>query len=228
MTRPSKPRKTPAPGPSGTGGKTVSVMRTVRLTAWLAVLAVAFVAGVMWMSNLLNRDLGAGGTARPVAVSIGGPFTLTDTTGRRVSEADLAGKPTAMFFGYTFCPDVCPTTLSEATQWLAALGPDGDRLRVVFVSVDPGRDTPDHLRTYLGAFDPRIQGWSGTEAELDKVKSAYRVFVRKVERPDGQYLIDHTATVYLLDAGGRFAGTIAYGEAADSALGKLRRLLAGG
>ncbi|MBL8573628.1 MAG: SCO family protein [Hyphomicrobiaceae bacterium] len=218
-----KPKK-PLPQPVKSAP---SLLRTVRLTAWVAVLAVAFVAGVMWMSNLLNRDLSGTGGARPAAIGIGGAFTLTDTNGKRVSEADLAGRPTVLFFGYTFCPDVCPTTLTEATQWLTALGKDADKLRVVFVSVDPGRDTPETLKTYLTAFDPRIQGWSGTEAEIAQLKTAYRVFVRKVERPGGEYLIDHTATVYLLDASGTFAGTIAYGEATDTAMAKLKRLIGG-
>ena len=167
----------------------------------------------------------AGGEMKPVA-GVGGAFTLTDQHGRRFTEADLLGKPTAMFFGYTFCPDVCPTTLLEVEGWMRELGADADRLRVVFVTVDPERDTAEKLATYLANFDPRFIGLSGSRAEIDRIVKAYRVVARKVDNPGGDYTMDHTAAVYLLDAQGRFVAIVNFQEATDKALIKVRRLIA--
>lgn len=192
-------------------------MATLRWILWGLVAVVAIALGALYAMR------GAGGPP-PVASALGGAFTLANVAGGRFTEADLKGKATALFFGFTNCPDVCPTTLTEATTWLEALGPDADKLRVVFVTIDPERDTADHLKLYLSSFDPRMIGLTGTQAEIDAVKKAYRVFARKV--PTGtDYTMDHTATVYLLDATGEFAGTIGYQEAKDTALEKLRRLI---
>ncbi|TBW34499.1 SCO family protein [Siculibacillus lacustris] len=161
---------------------------------------------------------------RPVS-GIGGPFAMVDQQGRPFTEADLKGRATAMFFGYTYCPDVCPTTLLEASQWMAQLGADAERFRVVFVTVDPERDTPAKLAEYLGSFDPRFVGLSGDRAATDKILAAYRVFARKVEGKDGDYTMDHTAATYLLDAEGRFVGVINFQEPTDKALAKIRNLI---
>lgn len=163
---------------------------------------------------------------KPIA-GMGGPFSLVDQHGRPFTEASFAGKPTLLFFGYTFCPDVCPTTLLEAGMWMQALGADADRLRVVFVSVDPERDTPEKLATYLSSFDPRFLGLSGSRAEVDRAIKAWRVYARKVEGKGGDYTMDHTASVYLLDAQGRLVGLIKFQEAQDKALALLRKLLQG-
>ncbi|MER2604560.1 MAG: SCO family protein [Siculibacillus sp.] len=164
---------------------------------------------------------------KPVA-GIGGPFSLIDQNGGTFTEASLQGRPTLLFFGYTFCPDVCPTTLLEAETWMKELGADADRLRVVFVSVDPERDTPEKLKVYLSNFDPRFIGLSGSRAETDRVIKAWRVVARKVDNPGSDYTMDHTAAVYLLDAQGRFVGIINFQEATDKAMAKIRRLLAAG
>lgn len=156
---------------------------------------------------------------------MGGPFQLVDQDGRKVTEADLRGKPTLMFFGFTFCPEVCPTTLTELTGWLKALGPDADRLNVVFVSVDPERDTPAQLKTYLSNFDPRIRGLTGTPEQVAQAAKAYRVYYRKVPVEGGEYTMDHSSMIYLFDKDGGFVEPIGYGEAGDRAMAKVRKLL---
>jgi protein SCO1 len=159
------------------------------------------------------------------AAAIGGPFSLTDQDGRAVTERDLLGRPTAIFFGFTFCPEVCPTTLANLSAWLKALGPDGDRLNVVFVTIDPARDTPARLKAYLSAFDPRIRGLTGSDQAIAKVADEYRVYYRKVPLDGGGYTMDHSSAIYLMDASGRFTGPIAYGAPAGQGLASLRRLL---
>ena len=158
--------------------------------------------------------------------AIGGAFSLQDTKGGTVTEKDLSGKPTLLFFGYTYCPDVCPTTLYEASNWLQKLGPDGDRIQIFFVTVDPQRDTRDHLASYMSAFDPRIVGLTGSAAEIDTIVAAYHAYAERTEGGDADsYLINHTASVYLLGKDGQFVDTIAYREDEAEALAKLRYLL---
>jgi protein SCO1/2 len=158
---------------------------------------------------------------------IGGPFTLTTQTGAKLSDTDLKGRPFAVVFGFTRCPEVCPTTLWEMTQAFKALGPDADKLRMLFISVDPTRDTPEFLARYLQSFDKHITGLTGTEAEIAAVGREYRIYYEKVPTEDGDYTMNHTATIFLMDAEGQFSGTIAYGEDMDMRLRKLRRLIGG-
>lgn len=198
----------------------MKALRIIRYVAWGAVAIVAIALGyVAWHWQE------AGGMDRIAATSIGGPFTLTDQHGDTVTEAALKGHPSALFFGYTFCPDVCPTTLFEISGWLEKLGPDADKLGVYFVSVDPERDTQETLAEYLSAFDPRITGLTGTSEAVAEIIKGYRVFARKVPLDGGGYIMDHTATVYLLDSDGNFTGTIDYQEDPEVALKKLRRLV---
>jgi protein SCO1/2 len=159
------------------------------------------------------------------AAAIGGPFTLTDQRGETVTEASLKGHASAMFFGYTFCPDVCPTTLSDLSLLLEKLGPDGDKLKVYFVTVDPERDTRDQLASYLQAFDQRVVGLTGSREQVDSMLKAYRVYSQKVPGDGDAYTMDHTAAVYLLDGEGRLTGTLDYQEAEKTALPKLKRLV---
>ena len=198
----------------------------LRLLAWaaIAVLVGGFVAvAISWYQGGSTGD-DDGLLPTPLA-SIGGPFELIDTEGRTVTDSDLLGKPRAMFFGYTYCPDVCPTTLWEASQWLEALGKDAEKLRFVYVTVDPERDTPQQMKEYLRAFDKRIIGLSGSREQIDRIIKAYRVYARRVEMEGGDYSMDHTASVYLMNAKGEFVGTIAYRENTESAIRKLRRLI---
>jgi protein SCO1 len=121
------------------------------------------------------------------SVSIGGPFELVDQDGHAITDKTVSGRPSVIFFGYTSCPDVCPTTLMDLSNWLKALGPLADKLNVLFISVDPDRDTPAHLRDYLSSFDPRIRGLTGTDAQVAAVAKEYRVYYRRLEEKDGAY-----------------------------------------
>ncbi|TAD90035.1 MAG: SCO family protein [Alphaproteobacteria bacterium] len=162
------------------------------------------------------------------SAAIGGRFNLTDEDGRAFSSDSLAGRPFALYFGFTHCPDVCPTSMSDMARLLEALGPAAAEFRVYFVSVDPERDTPELLRTYTDLFHPRLIGLTGTADEIRHVARLYHAFYAKVPTGAGDYTMDHTATIYLMAPDGRFAGTIAYGESDATALEKLRRLVGRG
>ena len=156
---------------------------------------------------------------------IGGPFTLVDDTGATVTEKTLAAKPYAMYFGYTFCPDVCPTTLFDLSRWIQKLGPDADKLNYVFVTVDPERDTVQSMHAYLSSFDKRIRGYTGTPSEIAQVAKEYRVYYKKVPTDDGGYTMDHSAIIYLMRPDAQFVTVIPYQEDDASALAKLRDLV---
>jgi protein SCO1 len=164
---------------------------------------------------------------RAVATTqIGGPFTLVDDTGAAVTEKTIAGKPYVMYFGYTFCPDVCPTTLLDLSRWIRKLGPDADRLNYVFVTVDPERDTVQSMHAYLSSFDKRIRGYTGTPAEIAQIAKEYRVYYKKVPTEDGGYTMDHTAVLYLMGLDGKLVTVIPYQEDDTSAIAKLKNLAA--
>ena len=194
----------------------------VAAAVMVAAIAVAAGATALWMGLALRAQV------RADATDIGGPFTLVDDTGAQVTEAALKGKPTVMYFGYTFCPEVCPTTLTELAQWIRMLGPDADKLNYVFVTVDPERDTPKVMHDYVSAFDPRIRGFTGTPDQIAKVTSEYRVYYKRIPTSDGGYAMDHTAGLYLMDPKVRFFGFIPYQEKTDAAVAKLRKLMAAG
>ncbi|MBN8953468.1 MAG: SCO family protein [Rhizobium tropici] len=159
------------------------------------------------------------------AGSIGTAFTLTDDRGQQITEKALAGHPSLVYFGYTHCPDVCPTTLYDMSGWFKTLGPQADGLKAYFFSVDPERDTPEVMHSYTGNFTDRITGITGNLDEMQKVIKGWRIYAKKVPSPDGGYTMDHTASVLLVDAGGNLRGTIAYQENNDVALQKIRNLL---
>lgn len=155
---------------------------------------------------------------------IGGPFAMVDTDGKPVTQADLLGKPTVLFFGYTACPDICPTTLSLLTNVMHRMGRDADRLNVVFATVDPSRDTPSALNDYLSSFDPRIRGLTGTEAQVAAMTAAFHIHRERIAGGDGSYTVAHTANALLLDASEHFVGEIYYGEDEASLFAKLTTL----
>ena len=157
--------------------------------------------------------------------SPGGTFELVDHNGKAFSSASLAGRPYALFFGFTHCPDVCPTTLVEMSNHLAALGPDADRLKVVFVTVDAERDTPDHLRAYMASFDARIVGLTGSEAQIAEAARGWNAHYDKFTDKDGSITIVHSAHVYLMDADNRLAATLNFQEPEAEQLAKLKTLL---
>ncbi len=157
----------------------------------------------------------------------GDPFTLTDQNGDPITEQAFRGRPTAVFFGFTHCPEVCPTTLYELNGWLQQVDPDGGAIGAYFVSVDPQRDTPEVLGDYVSAVSDRIIGITGDPAKVEAMYKSFRVYARKVDTDDGSYTMDHTASVFLLDADGGFVGTIAYQENPETAVAKLQRLIDG-
>ena len=163
------------------------------------------------------------GPGAPPPSSIGAPFRLMGSDGKSVSDADLKGDVVVMFFGFTHCPDVCPTALFEVSELFRKLG-EGAKVRGVFVSVDPERDTPEILKDYLSSFDKRIIGLSGDRAALDPMLKAYRVYARKNPAANGEYSMDHSAIVYLLDKQMRFIGPLNMGDA-EVALKEIRKWL---
>ncbi len=158
--------------------------------------------------------------------SIGGPFALVDDTGAPVTDKTLAGKPYAMYFGYTYCPDFCPTTLLDLSRWIKQLGPDADKLNYVFVTIDPERDTAQLMHLYLSSFDKHIRGFTGTPEQIAKIAKEYRVYYKKVPQDDGTYAMDHSTVMYLMEAGGAFDTVIPYQEDDASAVAKLKSLAA--
>ena len=193
-------------------------LRTIRPWLWLAVGALALTAII---AAVLVRQPEAPADSFGVA-----EFDLLDHHGNPVDETVFLGQPSALFFGFTHCPDVCPTTLAEMSTWFEALGEEGAALRGYFVSVDPERDTPQVLGDYVGWLGERVTGITGEAAEIDTLARAWGVFYEKVPLEGGDYTVDHTASVFLLDDEGRFQGTIAYREDRQVALDKLRKLLA--
>jgi protein SCO1/2 len=136
--------------------------------------------------------------------TIGGSFTLTDQDGKTVTDADFKGKPMLVFFGYTHCPDVCPTTLFEVSEVLRALGGDAGKAQALFITIDPERDTSQVMKDYLSSFDPHLRGLTGNVDAIMATEKAYRVYAKKVPGENGEYTMDHTALVYLMDKEGRF------------------------
>ncbi|MCW5715987.1 MAG: SCO family protein [Bauldia sp.] len=197
-------------------------LQMIRYTIWGAAAVILLVfAFVFWRQN------NAAETADNAVVTIGGPFTLTADDGTTVTEAALQGQPTLMFFGFTHCPDVCPTALAEVGTWLDALGPDADRLNVFLVTVDPERDTVPVMAQYLSVFDPQITGLTGTPEQIDAMLSEFHVYSEKIAVDSGDYTMNHTAAFFLFDANGRFADVIDYHDGLDAAVADIRAVLNG-
>ena len=163
-------------------------------------------------------------STKHVGQPFGDPFTLVDQNGATITEAAFRGQPSAVFFGFTHCPEVCPTTLFELEGWLSALGDDGKDINAYFVSVDPERDPPEIMKTYIGNFSDRIIGITGDPEKVHAMAKSFGIFWRKVDLENGDYTVDHTASVILLNSAGDFAGTIAYEENSETAIEKLKRL----
>jgi protein SCO1/2 len=180
----------------------MTALRLIRYGAW-ALVALALVALGAFAYTRVTGDGESVGT-----VTIGGPFTLTDQNGNTVTEAALRGHPSMIFFGYTNCPDICPVTLLQAPSWLDAVKADLPDLAFYFISLDPERDTVEVMREYLGNFDPRIVGLTGTPAQIDGVMAAYKVFRRIVPRGENAYDVEHTAPIYLMDRNGAFEDVV--------------------
>jgi len=194
-------------------------LRNFRIVLWALVVVVAIGATALYVLRPPARPLGVTGQE----------FALNSTKGGAFTQDELRGTPSLVFFGFTFCPDVCPTTLAETTAWRSELGLTERDLRIIFVSVDPERDTLAMVKSYVEGFDPSIIGLVGSSLEqTENAKKAFGVFSEKVGDPgDPYYLVNHTALTFLVDANGAFEGTIAYEEDHDTALAKVKRLVEG-
>ena len=192
-------------------------------TARLILVLGAFVAGLVLFSAVLF--IVTGRSPAPIALpsSVGGPFRLTDSNSRSISDHDLKGQPFLVFFGFTRCPDICPTTLFEVSEILRKLGPDADNLKALFVTVDPERDTAPVLKDYLSSFDPHVVGVTGEPAALAAMAKSYRVYFKKVPLDGGNYTMDHTAIVYLMDKSGRFVAPFNVKRKPEEAAADLRK-----
>ena len=194
--------------------------RTMRPLVVVAAFASSLVVGLVVVLWLLG---GLRGVTAPAA--IGGPFQLTDQAGQTVTEKHLQGKPTLIFFGFTHCPDVCPTSLFEISEVLRAMGKDADRVNAYFISVDPERDSAAAMKDYLSSFDPHLKGLTGPPDSIAKVTTEYRVYAKKVPLKDGDYTMDHTALVYLMDRDGKFVAPFNLKQTPEKAAEELKRYL---
>lgn len=199
-------------------------MKTLRIILWAGVVVLASVLGWLTLAVTDTKD-------KIAEAPFGVPFQLVDQNGKPITEQAFRGKPTALFFGFTHCPEVCPTTLFELNGWLTTVDPDKTRLQAYFVTVDPERDTPEMLGAYISNVTDRVIGIAGDPQKVGEVVKGFRVYAKKIpldeKDPNGDYTMDHTASVFLLDKDGRFVGTISYGENPDVAIKKLENLAKG-
>lgn len=202
--------------------------QTARLALILAAIAIFLtVAGaVFWLSEQQARKMNVG-----LPDFRGDLFTLVDQTGRERQPEDFAGAPVALFYGYSYCPDVCPMTLTllaNALDDVAARGIDTGPLQTILITVDAERDTPDQLAAYLSLFDMPVTGLTGSADQLQAARQPFGAYARRVEAEDGVVLYDHSATVYLFDGDGRFTGTVVFNEPPEFVVEKLARLFVSG
>ena len=196
-------------------------MRSVRMVLWVLVaIAAAVFAYLMLRPAPEQQPQGAAINL----TGMGGPFTLTGADGKPFSSTALSGKPHAIFFGFTHCPDVCPTTLARLVKLRNDLGAGDDSFQILFVTVDPERDGPAEVGKYAELFNSPVTGLTGSPAQIDQVKKQFGIFSRKVPDQSGGYSVDHTSTVLLFDGRGRFTGTIAPEETDKATLAKLKRI----
>ncbi|MGE5504775.1 MAG: SCO family protein [Actinomycetota bacterium] len=192
------------------------------LIAVVAVIVVVFIAVGVRMVVFDGHNRAQQGGVLP---AIGGPFTLAGPDGKTVTDADFAGRYRLMFFGYTFCPDVCPTALSTVAAALDKLSPEQrERLVPIFVTVDPARDTPKVMKDYVAAFHPAIVGLTGTEQQIADVARSFKVYYAKVKGgKEGEYSMDHSAILYLMGPDGKFVAHFPHGTTADDLAAGLKK-----
>ncbi|MCI5074228.1 SCO family protein [Oricola sp.] len=189
-------------------------MRTI-----IAALIVVLGATGAWLGYEIYRQ-----SATDAGEAYGVAFNLVDQDGDPISEQAFRGNPTVLFFGFTHCPEICPTTLYELSSWFGELGDDGADIKAYFVSIDPERDTPDILGDYISNVTDRVRGITGDPDAVRDMARGFNIYFKRVDLDDGDYTMDHTASILLLDSEGRFRKTIAWGENTDTALQKLRDL----
>ena len=195
-------------------------------TSRIALVLGAFLAGlVLFFTAILLVTGYAPSPVGQAVAAVGGPFQLTDQSGKAVTDADMKGKPFLVFFGFTHCPDICPTTLFDMSQLMKELGPDADRAGALFITVDPDRDTPKVMKDYLSNFDPHVRGLTGDPTAINAAIRAYRVYAKKVPLENGDYTMDHTALVYLMDKNGHFVAPFDVSRTPAAEAADLRRFL---
>ncbi|NNE86303.1 MAG: SCO family protein [Alphaproteobacteria bacterium] len=200
--------------------------KSTRIGILLAIVVVAVIAGMAQWLVIRNDDITQNANGLVTSVEIGGPFSLTDHTGRQVTEKDYLGNFTLVFFGYTFCPDICPTELGDIALALDELGDLSLAVTPVMISIDPERDTPPVLAEYVSLFHERLVGLTGTAEQIKDVADAYRIFFRRVDDPDySYYLMDHTSFVYLLNPEGDVVSLLRYGTPPEEMASLIRRQL---
>ena len=203
----------------------MNVNMSAKASRAMLVLA-AFLAGLFLFFGAILFVTGRAVSPIGQAVAaVGGPFHLEDQNGKPVSDQDMKGRPFLVFFGFTRCPDICPTTLFEMSQMMKALGPDADRVGALFITVDPERDTPGVLKDYLSNFDPHLRGLTGDRAAIDAAIKEYRVYAKKVPLDNGDYTMDHTAVVYLMDKDGHFVAPFNLSRTPEAEAADLRRYM---
>jgi protein SCO1 len=185
----------------------------------------AFLGGLVLFLGAIFLVTGLSPAPNAGVATIGGPFHLVDENGKPFSDQDMKGKPYLVFFGYTHCPDICPTTLFDMSQLFRKLGPDANRVGALFVTVDPERDTQPVLKDYLASFDPHLRGLTGDRKAIDQAMKDYRVYAKKVPLTGGDYSMDHTAIVYLMDKDGNFVAPFNMQRSADIEAAELRPYL---
>lgn len=202
--------------------------KSTRIGLLLAIVVIAAAAGLAEWLVIRDPDVTKAPSGIIANVEIGGPFTLTDHTGRQVTDRDYLGGFTLVFFGYTFCPDVCPTVLGDIALALDELGDDSVAITPLMISIDPERDTPATLAEYVPLFHERLIGLSGTPEQIKAVGDAYRILYRRVEDPNYTfYLMDHTSFVYLLDPEGKVVSLFRYGTAPEEMAAIIRQHMRG-
>lgn len=208
---------------------TVFIMKkSTRIGLLLAIVIIAAGAALAEWLVIRDDDITKAPSGTIVSVEIGGPFSLTDHTGRQVTEQDYLGAFTLVFFGYTFCPDVCPTELGDIALALDELGTDAVAVTPVMITIDPERDTPAVLAEYVPLFHERLVGLTGTPEQIKQVADKYRIFYKRVEDPAyNYYLMDHTSFTYLLDPQGNVAALLRYGTPPEEMASIIRQHMRG-
>ena len=198
-------------------------MKLLRYILWAFVLIAGGAFAYLWTAE--NQ---APSSDIKLVSKLGGPFELIRQDGKPISDKDLVGRSHAIFFGFTHCPDICPTTIYEVSGWMKELGESRKNIDFYFITIDPERDTQEVLSTYISSFSDRITALTGSPEQIQKAISGYKVYAKKVPLDDGDYTMDHTATILLFKPNGDLLGTIGYGENGDTAIAKLKRLAEAG